>query len=113
MPSSALSIPTMRSVFMPSDRLVLHHGGGSAFNNQTANRLAHRQRFDQRHSAEVTAVLAPVATSALVKHRAFGLLEPESLKNLRLRHELLTAVCADAPNETLRAGHDDRARDQE
>src|SRR2546421_4755743 len=90
-----------------ADRLVLYHRGGRALDDQTPDRLAHRQRFNERHPAEITPVLATVAAASMIKDSALRRLHPELLKNLRLRHELFPAIGADAPNESLRARHDD------
>src|ERR1700674_1694115 len=78
-----------------ADRLVFYHGGGGTLDNQTADRFAHRQRFDYRPPAEVTPGLASFAPASMIKDSAVGRRHSELLKNLRLRHELFPAIGAD------------------
>src|SRR2546430_711889 len=91
------------------DCLVLDHRSRSAFDNQSPDRFAHWERFNQRRTSEITAAFATIASGSVIEHSVFLLTEAELLDQFRLRHELFLTIRADAPNESLRARHQDRA----
>src|SRR6267378_5922649 len=57
--------------------LVLDHTCGRAFDNETADRFAYRQRFDDRHPSEIAAAFAPITAAATVEDGIFFWFEPE------------------------------------
>ena len=93
-----------------ADRLVFHHRRGSALDDETANRFAYRKRFDDGDPAQISPVLSTVASASVIENRAFRRRHPQSFENLRFRDKFLAAICAYPPDESLRASHDDRAR---
>src|SRR5438477_781220 len=93
-------------------RMVFDHCSRSAFNNQTPDRLAHWKRFNQRRAAEITATFATIASRSVIKHDVLLLGQAEFLEQLRFGHKLFLTIRANAPNESLRTRHQDRARNQ-
>src|SRR6202023_2222121 len=57
--------------------LILDDRGRGTLDDETANRLAYRQRLDERCPPEITALLAPVAARAVMKHGSLAFLEAE------------------------------------
>src|SRR6266404_4506668 len=94
------------------DRLVLNDRGRGALDDEPADGLTDRKRFDQRGATEITAALTTIAAAAVMKHGAFCFGEPDFLDNFRFRNKFFLTISADAPNESLRASHQDRARNQ-
>src|SRR5437899_928374 len=58
-----------------ADSLILDDRGRGTLDDETANRLAYRQRLDERYSPEITALLAPAAARAVIKHSSLAFLE--------------------------------------
>src|SRR2546421_6789526 len=58
------------------DRLIFDHRGRRAFDDQSADRLAHRQCFNQRRPSEITAAFAAVASRSMVENGALFSVSP-------------------------------------
>src|SRR6478672_5821898 len=96
-----------------SNSLVLDHRRRCPLHNKAADGFGYRQRFNDRQPSEITATLATIATAPAVKNSFSLWFNSEPRENLRLGHKFLTAICANPPHQTLRARHQNRARNQE
>src|SRR6266576_2220329 len=96
-----------------SNSLVLDHRRRCSLHNQAADGFGYRQRFDDCQPSEITATLATIATAPAVKNGLGLRFNSEPRENLWLGHKFLTAVCANLTHQTLRARHQNRARNQE
>src|SRR4029077_13835260 len=96
-----------------SNSLVLDYRRRCPLHNKAADGFGYRQRFDDRQPSEITATLATIAPAPAVKNSFSLWFNSEPSENFWLGHKFLTAICANPPHQTLRARHQNRARNQE
>src|SRR6266496_81914 len=100
-PSSALSMPVIRKVFIPSVTAWFLITAADA-------RFIIRRRTDS-----VTVSASMIAAAPAVKNSFSLRFNSEPRENFRLGHKFFTAIWANLPHQTLRARHQNRARNQE
>src|SRR5437764_4860099 len=96
-----------------SNGLVLDHRRRCPLHNEAADGFGYRQCFNNRQPSEITATLATIATAPAIKNSFSLWFNSEPRENFWLGHKFLTAICANLPHQTLRARHQNRARNQE
>src|SRR6478735_4418916 len=86
-----------------SNSLVLDHRRRCPFHNEAADGFGYRQRFDDCQPPEITATLATITTAPAIENGLRFRFNSEPRENFWLGHKLLPAICANPPQQTLRA----------